>query len=108
VLYRKIFIVIALLFVFNKNANAQFSFTMPISAGETFDDSVLNHPVKLVVHNFVNANDNQKQKMINLIRDVGFKDTIVLNTPPKYPSTKYKDSVNAINPIIKKLKKVKK
>jgi hypothetical protein len=89
------FLLFVFLTVYNYNY-AQFSFTIPMSAGDVFDKSILDKPVKLVVHNFEKASENEKQKMVDIIKKVGFTDTILINTPHKYATTKYRDSVNNI------------
>lgn len=90
---KKIFVL--LLFLCFANAGIT-QIIIPTKLGKDFERGYYDLPLKLVVKNIWNAGEDERSDMINTIRDFGFKDTIILITPPEYPNKAFRDSIDLI------------
>jgi hypothetical protein len=77
------------------NVNAQI--IIPTKLGKDFEKGFYHLPVKVVVKNMWKANDADRKEIIATIRDFGFRDSIILLTPPEYPNKAYRDSIDIIS-----------
>lgn len=71
-------------------------FVINSKSGANFEKGYYHAPLKVVVKGMWKADQKAKQNYIDILKTFGFTDTIFLFTPPQYPTTRYRDSIDAI------------
>ncbi len=85
------------LFLFLFFANAGIAqIIIPTKMGKDFERGYYDLPLKLIIKNIWKAGENERKEMVQTIRDFGFRDSIILVTPPEYPNKAFRDSIDVI------------
>jgi hypothetical protein len=74
----------------------QAQFVITSKSGANFEKGYYHAPLKVIVKGMWKADQKAKQDYIDKLKNFGFTDTILLFTPPQYPTTRYRDSIDAI------------